>query len=169
MIESFTWTMGYFPDRVWADPSMWTQVKKNEFDVWKPIDEYMNLFREAGHKTQFIKANNEKVNGCQVMRYLFRKSEEGQFFKYFTGYNRSFEEGMSTVDTDPNDSEKYAKQDGDDAADEARYGLVGCWSMVAILRQRRKTKTPQTHLQRLLSGKLKQAGKKAGGGDWYND
>lgn len=165
-IESFTWTMGYFPERVWADPSMWTQVKKNEFDVWSPIQEYETYFKEHGHKTQFVKANNDKVNGSQVMRFLFRKNEEGQQFKYFSGYNTSFVDGILFVDTDQNDKEKYAKQDGDDAADEARYGLVGCWGMTAVLRQRQKFKKPKTHLENLLAGKYKKRAPVSD--DWYN-
>lgn len=165
-LEAFSWTDGYFPEIVWADPSMWTKVRLNEYSVRSPIDEYIELFRDRGRKTQFQKANNEKVNGCQVMRTLFKVTDNNPQFSYFTGYNASFEEGITAGITDENNAEVYQKMDGDDVIDEARYGMVGCFSVRATLNQRKKNVVEPTHLELLLKNRLPhQRGQKS---DWYN-
>jgi hypothetical protein len=162
-IESFLPTMGFFPEKIFADPSMWTKVKKNEYDTWKPIEEYEKLFTEKHKNTSFVPANNDKVNGCQVMKQLFKDIPEAPEMRYFEEYNKSFEDGLKYVETDENDREKYAKMEGDDAADEARYGLMACYSIIASFRQGEKMKKLPTPLERLLKkSKAKQVE------DWYN-
>lgn len=167
LLESFTPTLGFFPDTIWADPALWTDVKLNEQMVRAPIDEYVEIFKMGHRKTVFTKANNQKDNGCQIMRMLFKGSDGHPGVKYWGGYNASFEQGITTVLTDKNRPEIYAKQEGDDVADEARYGIIGCWSFISTLKQLEKAKHEPTHKELLLSGRLSRQGS-SNGKDWYN-
>jgi len=153
-IESFPWTQGVFPDKIVADPSMWTKVKLNENMVRAPIVEYIEIFRKYQRHTVFEKANNVKGNGCQLMRMVFKGVDGYPKMFYFDLYNQSYEEGIASVMTDKNDTEVYAKAEGDDGADESRYGIVAGYSMVAALKGHKKAEVPKTRLEKLLSGEL---------------
>jgi len=112
-LESFPWSKGRFPDRLYYDPSMDTKQKLNEAMVRSAIDEYKDVF--SGKPTVFIPANNDKVNGCQIMKLLFSGSNKYAPMRYWTGYNTSFEEGIASAVYDKNNKEIYQKRDGDDA------------------------------------------------------
>jgi hypothetical protein len=163
-IEAFPFTDGFFPEKIYADPSMWTKVKLNEEMTRAPIEEYQDLWADNNKdKTTFVKANNDKVNGCQIMRMQYAGMDGVPAVRYFKRYNTSFEEGIASAITDKNNPEIYAKVDGDDVADEARYGQVAGYSIVGSFRQGEKMKKLPTPLERLLKkSKAKQAE------DWYN-
>jgi len=122
-IQSFKWTRGTFPLTVWADPTMWTDAKLNENIIRSPMDEYKDVFAEK--EVEFVKANNNKPNGCDMVQTAFELEDGIPGFKYWRYYNKSFEVGISAVQVDENNKDIYAKMDGDDCADEARYGIVG--------------------------------------------
>ena len=75
-------------------------------------------------------------------------------------------DGLQLVMVDKNNPEIYQKMDGDDEADEARYGLVGCYSFVGQIRQSQKIRKAPSHLERLLKGEYADSG--TGGKEWYN-
>lgn len=164
-IESFPFTGGYFPEVIAADPSMWTKVKLNQNIVRSPIDEYIELFREKGRQTVFEPANNDRYNGCQIMRMLFKGSPITPVFRYWDKFNASFEEAIFAAITDKNNVEVYKKIDGDDVVDESRYGIVKGNSLIGTFRQRKNEIEPKTHLQRLLAGDFHQSHNRE---DWYN-
>jgi len=137
-LQSFPHTRGIMPDVIWADPAMWTKVKLNERMVRSQIDEYIDAFANTG--VRFVRANNDKHSGCQIMKMAFRVKDGVPGMRYWEGYNQSFVEGIGQVETDKNDAEIYAKQDGDDICDEARYGLVGVRSWVSSQEQSKKNR-----------------------------
>jgi hypothetical protein len=154
-IESFPFTNGVFPDMIWVDPAMRA-----------PIDEYLDVFSKHNKHTHFEPANNNKINGCAIMKMLFTNTNNNPDFRYWQDYNKSWITSIMRVETDENNIEIYAKMDGDDGADEGRYGLVGCNSIKSTLLKTREINTPKTHLQRLLAGEF--ATKREPSLDWYN-
>jgi hypothetical protein len=164
-IESFPFINGLFPDKIWADPAMWTKVKLNESTVRAPIDEYIDLFRARAKRTVFEPANNNKINGCGIMRICFENRDNNPRFRYWQDYNNSWVQSIMRVERDENNIEIYAKQDGDDGSDEGRYGIVGCWSIMGTLAQRKLGRKQPTHLEQLLRGKFRVKVKSP---DWYN-
>lgn len=123
MCESTLWLNGVWPDAIYFDPSMETKRKLSEAMYESDIDVYKKVFfeRDQSKHVAFYPANNRKIDGCHIMREVF--SDAGKF-RYFDGLNFSFVDGINFVQTDENNIEIYAKQDGDDATDEARYGIV---------------------------------------------
>jgi hypothetical protein len=135
-IESFPYTHGLFPEIIWADPSAWTKVRLNDHMVRSPIDEYIDLFKANGKHTRFMPANNDRRNGCQMVRQLLKGRHGTPEIMYFGGgWNTTLVDGMAAVITDKNDQEVYLKQAGDDEADQTRYGSVGCASVLSTRKQ----------------------------------
>lgn len=132
MVESSWHSHGYFPMEVYYDPSMDAVEKLSERMYRSNIDEYKDYFgsRELSKHVVFKPANNRKVDGCHIMRALFDSTKGRPVLSYFDGYNASFAEGVCAVLTDKNNKEIYTKMDGDDAADEARYGCVAGWTKI---------------------------------------
>lgn len=149
-IASFPYTNGYFPGQVWADPAAFTKSKLNAYMIRSPIDEYIDLFRTNKTITQFVKANNDRANGAQIMRNIFSQRK----LRYFARYNQSFEDAVMAATVNPNDVESYLKVDTDEdnELDASRYGIVGCNTILATINQRNKSK-PLTHMQAVLSGR----------------
>ena len=164
LIEANVFTGGFFPDLIWADPSMWTKVRLNEQSVRSPIDEYIDEFRARNRTTRVEKANNAKPNGCQLMRMLFTDDPSLPEFRYWEG-NTTFEDGIARLVVDDNNPEIYAKMDGDDEGDQSRYGLLGCYTVVSTLRQNDRTKAPKSHLDELLSRRTTRSREAV---DWYS-
>ena len=125
-IESFNYSHGQMPDIIYFDPSMQTQHKLSESLYRSDIDEYKDTF--ANTKVSFLPANNRKPDGCHIMQELFTLGTGKPKCQYFENYNGSFEDGIKFVQVDENHRETYAKMDGDDAADEARYGMVAAYT-----------------------------------------
>ena len=121
LIEAFTWTKGQFPHNIYFDPSMATKQRLSPSATGSFIDEYKKVF---GHKTTFKEANNNKVHGCMLMRQVLHGTHGFPSLFYWPAYNQSFVDGMKSVITDQNNREIYKKMDGDDIADEVRYGVV---------------------------------------------
>jgi hypothetical protein len=164
LIGANVFTGGFFPDLIWADPSMWTKVRLNEQSVRSPIDEYIDEFRARNRTTRVEKANNAKPNGCQLMRMLFTDDPSLPEFRYWEG-NTTFEDGIARLVVDDNNPEIYAKMDGDDEGDQSRYGLLGCYTVVSTLRQNDRTKAPKSHLDELLSRRTTRSREAV---DWYS-
>ncbi len=166
-LESFAFTKGYFPEIVVADPALWTKVKLNENMVRAPIDEYIDLFRDRVRKTRFEKANNNKTNGCQLMKMLFRGENGMSDVRYWPEHNRSYVDALNLAMSDKNDPEIYAKMDGDDPVDESRYGLVHCYSFISNIKQHTKAIKEPSPVDRLMRGD-RQRNSTLVGKDWYS-
>jgi hypothetical protein len=165
-IESCEYTKGYFPEIMWADPALWTNVKLNEQMVRSPIDEYKDVFAKWAKKTQIVKANNSRINGCQIMKALFKGQDGVSQVKYFDVGNRSYVDGLQLVMTDKDSVEEYLKMTGDDETDESRYGLVGCYSFIAQMKQAAGVRQPPTKTEQLI--RSQRIGNRSIRGDWYN-
>jgi hypothetical protein len=166
-IRSFVSTGGRFPDVVVADPSMFTKNKMNEHNSRAFIDEYIDLFRDTGRRTQFVPATNNKLSrdgiagGCGIMREMFAKQPDGTHrFGFWDIYNQSFVDGIKRVVADENHPEIYAKMDGDDEADCSRYCLSRCWDM--IHNQFKSNKKPEQQRGNLLFDAARYSRKLAG-------
>jgi len=135
-LESFPWTRGKMPLYCFSDGAMWTKHKLSEMLQRAEIDEYIDAFRGTG--VQFVEANKAKEYGCKIMRQLFTNSDDAAAFRYWKNYNNSMVDGIKSVLTDDNNPEIYAKQDGDDEADELRYALVKVRAWIAQQSQRQQ-------------------------------
>jgi len=135
-LASFTGSYGQMPVKIFADPSMWTKSKVNEQFSRAIIDEYIDRFQKGGARTIFQKANNDKKNGCSLLRQVMNEVDGMPTMFYWDGYNSTFLEGMQTVITDPNNRDITLKMDGDDTADECRYGVLGVYSEQALERKK---------------------------------
>lgn len=135
-IESFPYAHGMFPDIIWFDPSAATKSRLNELMTRSVIDEYIDLFKSRGKHTNFVPANNDKRSGCSMMKMLLKGRYGVPEIMYFgRGWNKTLEDGMAAVVCDKNDPEIYQKQVGDDEADQTRYGVVGCFSVMSTAKQ----------------------------------
>lgn len=128
-IQTFQFTHGVFPRVIWADPSMWTATRLSERYTRSTIDEYKDVFARNGNVI-FEKANNSKVTGCTLMRESLSEKDGQPQLYYFDKYNTQWVEQVQYVETDPNNRDICLKMDGDDAADETRYGIVGLSSVL---------------------------------------
>ena len=138
-LEAFPWTKGLMPDKIFYDGSMDTKVKLNEYSVKAPIDEFKEVWARSDRRSQWVAANKNKHNGCQICRILFEPKNGVAQFKYWAGFNRDYVDGMMSVVTDPNDQEIYQKQDGDDICDSCRYALIGIWTEIGNAAQKDKS------------------------------
>jgi len=135
-IASFrNWTGGFFPLKVYSDPSAWRSNRISDGDHAAPIDVYWETFK--GKPTEFVKANNNKEHGCAIMKEFFTFDRGCPKFQYWDLYNGDFENGIANVISDETNLEIYKKRQGDDIADECRYGLVGINDEIAEERQRK--------------------------------
>jgi len=125
-IESFRPTGGAYPVTVWAGHDAWTKSRLGEDYVRSPVDEYNDVF--VGTGVGFVKANTDRQGGCAVMRELFDSASGSSCVYYWPQYNRTYAEDMQSMIIDPNKPEEYQKVDGDDTADECRYGLQGIYT-----------------------------------------
>lgn len=129
-IEAFQWTHGHMPREIYADPSMWTKQRINPHTIVSYIDEYKKVF---GDRVRFLEANNNKVHGCMLMRQVLAGTHGFPSMFYWPQYNTMWVEGIKAVVTDDHNKEVYLKMDGDDCADEGRYGIV---AMHAVIKNR---------------------------------
>jgi hypothetical protein len=132
-IDACVYTHHSFPKTIVFDPSMVTVQRLNHTTFRSHIDEYKDLFAksEKSRHVQFVPANNRKPEGCQMMKNAFAKQADSQpGFFYFDGANRSFVDSVRRAQRDENNAEIYAKADGDDECDEARYGICQCKTMI---------------------------------------
>lgn len=125
--EAFKWSHGILPVTIFADPSMWTKHRLNDIMTRSVIDEYEAVF--AGSRTKFEKANNDKRGGCDIMRNMFSLHNGIPRFKFFKDHNTTMVENLHAMTADENNPEIYIKADGDDVADECRYGIMGLYSI----------------------------------------
>ncbi len=121
-IASFKYTHGMFPSRIVYCRSGNTASKNRYSEIRRPIDEYIDIFK--CRNTRFELAFDDKHIGCPLMLEAFNVRNGYPFVKHWRGFNESYEAGVLSAIHDPNDSEVYKKTLGDDACDEARYGIV---------------------------------------------
>lgn len=144
LIEACRWTYGFFPVAIHFDPSMGTEQRMSERYTRAHIDEYREVFgaRSESMRCQFLPANNRKPDGCATVRAMLQLNESGASeLSVFSGLNNSFIDGLRAVEADENNPEIYAKADGDDAADEGRYGCVAAKTFMAQLQRLEPSKT----------------------------
>lgn len=126
LLSSFRYSNYIFPPTIYFDPAM--NKKAGEKFARADIDVYRDVFknRAESKRVQFISANNRKIDGCHAMKEVIHDdgNTDSPILKYFIPYNRTFVDGLKRVLVDPNNSEVYKKDDGDDEADEARYGVM---------------------------------------------
>lgn len=156
-IAAFPYTKGQFPVKIFADPSMWTKQRINEDTIRANIDEYIDRFREARARTVFERANNDKVNGAAILRQHLAETYGMPKVFYWSGYNNTWVESLTSVPTDKNNRDIPEKVDGDDVADETRYGVLGMYSVEAV---KRKTDQIRLKTDKILD-QMEQT-------DWYN-
>lgn len=128
-IESCKYSNGHMPIKIWFDPSMNTKFRLSEMNSRALIDEYIDVFKDT--KVQFVPANNNKTNGCALMRQAFSTAQGQPSFVFFDKYNENLVERLQSAVFDKNNKEIYLKMDGDDAIDEVRYGIVGLYGIAA--------------------------------------
>lgn len=147
VIESCRLSRYLFPCEVYYDYAMDTKHRLNEQVYRSDLDEYKDFFasREGGKDTLFIPANKRKVDGCHIMQQVFSVGNGEPVFQYFDQLNDQFVESIKRMVSDEVEPEMYAKMDGDDEADEARYGIMGIVAKSAAIRsvKKRSEKTKQ--------------------------
>jgi len=132
-IEAFPWTHGQFPVTIWADSSMWTEARLNERMIRSQIDEYKDAFQ--GTRTRFEKATRDKTFSCMITQQMFSGRESYPEYVLWKGTNHGWRESITLPEIDQNHPESYLKCDGDDVADETRYGCMGLWAWQNRLKQ----------------------------------
>ena len=139
MIESCKWLSGIWPDTVYYDPSMQTKRKMSESMYVSDIGIYQEVFaaRDESKHVQFLPANNRKVDGCHILGAMLDEDQGVPELRYFEGTNKTFTDGLRRVLTDKNNAEVYAKADGDDEADEARYGAVAGKTRISTIQKQK--------------------------------
>lgn len=149
-LDGCKFSHGLFPNWITYDPSMETKRRLSDVFFRSDLDEYVDLFkgRQKSKHVMFTPSNTKsqgaKVNGCHAMRQVFSPNDAGtRQFYFFDGYNTSFIDGILNVMTDKNNAEVYEKADGDDIADEARYGIVACASIIGARKVALATADPQ--------------------------
>lgn len=135
-LESFPISRCQFPHIIFYDYSMDAKHKLNEWEYKSELDEYKEVFRRhlLGKSVQFVPANKRKIDGCNMMRTVFRMENGKPRFFYFFGLNDKFVDSVKGVVTDDVNAEIYAKMDGDDSADECRYGIMGANTICSSLK-----------------------------------
>jgi hypothetical protein len=126
---------------------MWTKNALNAQVFRSFIDEYTDRF---GGKSRFEKANNDKINGCAILRQQLALTDGQPKIFYFDRYNSTWVEQMSSVVTDKNNRDIYVKMDGDDTVDETRYGAVGLYSIEGTEKSKELI---QSKLHRLMASR----------------
>jgi len=136
MIESFPYTRGLFPSEIYFDPSIATKEKLSDRFFRSILDEYTDIFeaKEHSRSVAFLPANNRKIDGCHLMRAALAPTDGQPLLTYFDRYNSESVLRVKGVLVDKNNPEIYAKMDGDDEADEWRYGVVAGVTKAANLR-----------------------------------
>ncbi len=134
-ILSMQETHSFFPVKVFYGHDAETQQRLNQWSIISPLEIYKEIFR--GVDTEFVRAMNNRVVGCGIMRSYIRAKEHTPPFRYWEKYNKDFEIGMQAVIVDPNNPEQYLKMNGDDEADEFRYEIAGIQSEVNIKKQKK--------------------------------
>jgi hypothetical protein len=129
-IESCRFSRYLFPCEIFYDYAMDEKHRLNEQVYRSDLDEYKTVFEntDGGKDTLFIPANKRKIDGCHLMKQLFSEGNGEPLFRYFAALNDPFVTSVKGVMTDPLNTEIYAKMDGDDETDEARYGIMGIHS-----------------------------------------
>ena len=160
-IEAFSdYVGGCFPIIIYHGHDANRRERLNEQTVRRPIDEYIDVFRNK--ETKFVAMNPDKAYGCSQMHLVFSDDEGEPILRYWRKYNQSFEIGIMNAQTDINNPDVYVKnkrpgnnQEGgnviddsimqqfnkesavDDACDEAMYGVVGIYGTIANDMQKR--------------------------------
>lgn len=142
-IESCRFSRYMPPIEVYYDYAMNKEHRLNEVEYRSDIDEYKDQFEAKGWNTTFVSANKRKIDGCSMMKSAFSVIEKDEpIFKCFSGLNDPLVQSIENVQTDALNTETYAKMDGDDEADECRYGIMGMISKTGTLKAVTKRDKP---------------------------
>ena len=152
-IEAFPFTHGHFPHTIAYDNQLDVMYKANEYVQVAGINEYKDVFQ--GKRTLWVPANKDKINGCQILRMMFSSNTTIPAFRYWDVYNKTFEEDIVSVIKDKNNTEVYAKADGDDDADQTRYAAMYGRALIANKKLNKNT-----------TDKIKQHNAKMASMDW---
>lgn len=127
IIEGCRFTRYLFPCEIWYDYAMDTKHRLNEQVYRSDLDEYIDVFKsyDGAKNTIFTPANKRKIDGCHLMKQVFSVGNGDPIFRYFDGLNDPFVTSIKSMVSDEVEPEMYTKMDGDDEADEARYGIMG--------------------------------------------
>ena len=135
-LESCAYSRHAYPSEIYYDYAMATKHALSERNYRSDLDEYVEVFakRSATRPVSFVPANKRKIDGCHLVRKVIAAVPDGvPVLRYFEGLNDDFVEGMQEVLTDKLNPEMYAKMDGDDTADEVRYGIMGALTKMQAL------------------------------------
>jgi len=124
-VKTFPHTKGAYPLQVFADASMWTEVKLTSNYV-SPIDIYKSVFPAS---VQFVPATKEKIWSSQILRGMMDPKEGEPKWVVWRDYCPAWAEWMAQAETDISRPETYMKAPGDDVADSTRYGAAGLYSL----------------------------------------
>jgi hypothetical protein len=136
-LEAFSLSRYQFPRVVFYDYAMDEKHKTDEWNYRSDLDVYKEVFaaHKLGKNVRFVPANKRKIDGCSAMRSVFKCINGKPQLFYYSGYNDEFEAGIKAVVQDKINPEIYAKMEGDDVADECRYGIMGIISFIAGIKQ----------------------------------
>jgi phage terminase large subunit len=136
-LEAFSLSRYQFPRVVFYDYAMDEKHKTDEWNYRSDLDVYKEVFaaHRLGKNVRFVPANKRKIDGCSAMRSVFKCINGKPQLFYYSGYNDEFEAGIKAVVQDKINPEIYAKMEGDDVADECRYGIMGIISFIAGIKQ----------------------------------
>lgn len=129
-IRNIRWTHGRPPKVVVADPSMWTKVRNDETFQASPIDYYQDVFSEVfsgfrDYRTAFVKANNDKAPGCEVMQEMYNtKDGVPNSFYWDVRENEPYELLIPLQQHDNRNPEVYDTKLEDHIADDTRYYMT---------------------------------------------
>lgn len=131
-IRSFPYSHGRPPRYVWCDPSMWKRTRLEDNLQPSFIEYYEKAFKEvfadAGfkeYKTAFVKADNDRVNGCIEMRNRYMTIDGVPNSFYWDKYNEPYEKLIPEQQHDDKDPEVYDTKLEDHLADDSRYLFMG--------------------------------------------
>lgn len=125
-IDHNHWTGGRMPSVIYADPSMWTKVRLNEYSSESPADQFIKI------GLNLVPANNDRINGWRACRRAidWHMDDEGKFerepsFAYFADENPNFEILVPTLQTNTKGNpEDVLKCSTDHIGDEWRYKMI---------------------------------------------
>lgn len=133
-IKACKYTRGVLPVKVWADEDLRKQEKKGATFAACPLDAYDSLFRTSIRSVVFETANNN-VSGADVMRMVLKGENGTPGCFYFDGDNEIFERALLGALCSQSDDMKYADGLLSAVVTEAKYGIVGCHSQIALKKQ----------------------------------
>lgn len=125
-MNTFPHTKGMPPVKVFADSSMWGEQRISANTYFQAIDVFKKSLPQS---IEWVPATKEKIWSSQILRgMLDPPAGQAPTYCVWRPYNPIWLESMNTVEIDTARPETYVKAEGDDVADETRYGAAGLFS-----------------------------------------